>query len=316
MNMNSAAENSFFNPECAALRPWLTDFAEGTLPAAETAQVVAHLPGCPACQRELAQLRTLFQAFDATPAELPPLALRENFLALLAREKAALGQQGSIHQVSSSDAASAGNDKFVPLRAVRGDQPLTPSTATYAPETTTATSRLRTQQWLRIAASVALVAVGAALGLLFRFTGRVGEAPLAAAPTATAQLASQLTAAAQRPATATDRLRLVEEVPTKLAPNDPAVQALIHTLDADPNPNVRLAACEALFRLRADPRVGPALVEALPLQTDPNVQITLIEMLVALREKRAVPQLEQLSRQPGALPAVRQQAASGLGQLI
>ena len=101
-----------------------------------------------------------------------------------------------------------------------------------------------------------------------------------------------------------------------MTPGDPAVQTLIHTLDADPNPNVRLAACEALFRLRADPRVGPALVEALPLQTDPNVQITLIEMLVQLREKRAVPQLQQLSQQPEALPAVRQQAASGLGQLI
>ena len=91
---------------------------------------------------------------------------------------------------------------------------------------------------------------------------------------------------------------------------------LIHTLDTDPNPNVRLAACEALFRLRADPRVGPALVEALPLQTDPNVQITLIETLVTLREKRAVPGLEQLAKKRDALPAVRQQAESGLGQLI
>ncbi|QKG54632.1 HEAT repeat domain-containing protein [Hymenobacter sp. BRD67] len=64
------------------------------------------------------------------------------------------------------------------------------------------------------------------------------------------------------------------------------------------------------------PRVGPALVEALPLQTDPNVQITLIDALVTLREKRAVPQLEELARQPEVLPAVRQQAESGLGQLI
>jgi HEAT repeat protein len=130
-------------------------------------------------------------------------------------------------------------------------------------------------------------------------------------------LATQLAAAVQRPAAATDRLRLVAEAPTAVvAPGDPAVAALINTLSTDPNPNVRLAACDALYRLRADPRVGPALVAALPLQTDPNVQITLIETLVALREKRAVPQLEQLSQQPEVLRAVRQQAEAGIGQLI
>jgi HEAT repeat protein len=46
------------------------------------------------------------------------------------------------------------------------------------------------------------------------------------------------------------------------------------------------------------------------------VQITLIEALVTLREKRAVPELQQLAQQPEVLPAVRQQAESGLGQLI
>lgn len=303
------------NHSCAAQRPWLADYAEGLLPAAEAAQVAAHLPGCPACQAELTQLRTLLQDLDALPAEVPPLALRENFLVLLAREKAALAaattEAGALAAVAGSEASTLA--LAAPLQASRGGQPL----PALAAETAAADiSRLRTQQWLRIAASVALVALGTALGLLFRFTNQSQNQPVAAAPSATAQLASQLTAAAQRPATATDRLRLLSEMPTELAPGDPAVQALIHTLVADPNPNVRLAACEALYRLRADPRVGPALVEALPLQTDPNVQITLIEMLVALREKRAVPQLEQLSQQPEALPAVRQQAASGLGQLI
>ncbi|WP_204376107.1 hypothetical protein, partial [Hymenobacter coccineus] len=52
--------------------------------------LAAHLPGCPACQAELAELRTLFADLDALPAEVPPLALRDNFLAALAAEKATL----------------------------------------------------------------------------------------------------------------------------------------------------------------------------------------------------------------------------------
>ena len=239
-------------------------------------------------------MRTLFHDLDALPAEVPPLELRDNFLAMLNEEKAKLA------------AASPTS-----LRVERGGQPLAnatqlPSTRHQAPATT--------NQWLRIAASVALVAIGAVLGLLLR--GGQPAAPVAVAPQQPT-LSVRLAAARQQPATASERLQLVNQAPAAVVePNDPAVLTLIHTLDTDPNPNVRLAACEALVRLRSDPRVGPALVEALPLQTDPNVQITLIEALVTLREKRAVRELEQLTKKPEVLPAVRQQAASGLGQLI
>ncbi len=293
--MNSAIDPHRSDLACAALRPWLPDLADGLPLPAEAAGLAAHLPACPACQAELAELRLLLADLDALPAEVPSLSLRDNFLVILAQEKAVLGAP------------------LVPgLIVERGGQPL--ETNRQAP--TANHQAPSTNNWLRIAASVVLVAVGAVLGLLLR--AGPPAAPVAGAPgPQLPQLSAQLAAARQRPASASQRLLLVSQAPAAVVePGDPAVLALIHTLDTDPNPNVRLAACDALFRLRADPRVGPALVEALPLQTDPNVQITLIETLVTLREKRAVPQLEQLSRQPEALPVVRQQAESGLGQLI
>jgi anti-sigma factor RsiW len=296
--MPSAINPAHLNSACAELRPWLPELADGQPLPPEAAHLAAHLPGCPACQAELAELRVLFSDLDALPAEVPPLELRDNFLAMLEAEKAKLATASPS-----------------PLSAQRGGHTLlhtqdqqSLSTRHQAPSTN--------QSWLRIAASVALVAIGAVLGLLLR-----GGQPAATLATAEQPqqptLSTRLAAARQQPATASQRLQLVSQAPaTVVEPNDPAVLTLIHTLDTDPNPNVRLAACEALVRLRSDPRVGPALVEALPLQTDPNVQITLIEALVTLREKRAVPELEQMSRQPQVLPAVRQQAASGLGQLI
>jgi len=289
-----ASNHSLADPACAALQPWLPELADGRPLPPEAAHLAAHLTACPACQAELAELRQLFNDLDALPAEVPPLELRDNFLIMLEEEKAKL-----------ASASPTG------LTAGRGGQPLAPVVA--AP--VASQPHLSTQQWLRMAASVALVAIGAVLGLLLRqptaqlLTQNDRPQPLT--------LSARLAAARQQPASASQRLQLVSQAPAAVVePNDPAVLTLIHTLDTDPNPNVRLAACEALFRLRADPRVGPALVEALPLQTDPNVQITLIEVLVTLREKRAVPQLEQLAQKPGALPAVRQQAESGLGQLI
>jgi anti-sigma factor RsiW len=293
--MSSAINPAHLNAACAELQPWLPELADGQPLPPEAAHLAAHLAGCPACQAELAELRQLFGDLDALPAEVPPLALRDNFLAMLEAEKAKL------------PAASPG-----PLSAQRGGQELL-TTAIQKPEARNQKSE--TQSWLRIAASVALVAIGAVLGLLLR--GGQPAATVAAEQPAAPTLSARMAAARQQPAAASERLQLVSQAPAAVVePNDPAVLTLIHTLDTDPNPNVRLAACEALVRLRADPRVGPALVEALPLQTDPNVQIALIDALVMLREKRAVPELEQLSQQAQALPAVRQQAASGLGQLI
>jgi anti-sigma factor RsiW len=299
--MSFLANNHLTDPACAELRLWLPELADGQPLPPEAAHLAAHLSNCPACQAELAELRQLFNDLDALPPELPPLGMRDDFQAMLAQEKAKLAA-----------ASPAG------LTAQRGSQPLV---APIQEPASTSQKSVFNQQWLRVAASVALVAVGAILGLLLR--GGRPNAPLAQAELAQAEqptsptLSAKLAAARQQPATASQRLQLVSQAPAAVVePNDPAVLTLIHTLDTDPNPNVRLAACEALFRLRSDPRVGPALVEALPLQTDPNVQITLIETLVTLREKRAVPGLEELTKKPEVLPAVRLQAESGLGQLI
>lgn len=283
--MNESLDHTSFTPDCDAIAPLLAGYVEKDLTAAETAQVEAHLPACPACRAHLRELRELLACIDDQVFPMPPLALRDNFLAQLAEEKMALPKAVAPQPTEAAEA------KVV---------------AFWAP---TPTAR-----WLRIAASIALLAVGALFGLVLRPAVSPELASRQPAPGET--LAATLTAATSQPATASRRIQLVAEAPASVQPGDPAIQVLINTLNADPSPNVRLAACEALYRLRADPRVGPALVQALPNQNDPNVQITLIELLVALRDKRAVPTLERLSRQSDALPAVRQQAASGLGQLI
>ncbi|MBJ6142560.1 HEAT repeat domain-containing protein [Hymenobacter sp. BT559] len=302
--MSSVIHPAHPNSACAELRPWLPELADGQPLPPEAAHLAAHLPSCPACQAELAELRLLFADLDALPAEVPPLELRDNFLAMLEAEKAKLATASP-----SSLSAQRGGRELMSNEQLVLNNAQQPSTKHQAPSTS--------QNWLRIAASVALVAIGAVLGLLLR-----GGQPATTVASAIEQpqqptLSTRLAAARQQPASASQRLQLVSQAPALVSePNDPAVLTLIHTLDTDPNPNVRLAACEALVRLRNDPRVGPALIEALPLQTDPNVQITLIEALVTLREKRAVPELQQLAQQPEVLPAVRQQAESGLGQLI
>lgn len=92
-------------------------------------------------------------------------------------------------------------------------------------------------------------------------------------------------------------------------------QLLINTLNFDPNVNVRLAACQALTHFATEADVKEALIRSLAIQTDPNIQISLIEALVAIKEKRAVDQFQQLARNQEILEVVRLKATEGMNRL-
>jgi hypothetical protein len=233
-------------------------------------------------------LQELGGKLEAVETVTPPLALRTNFMAALAQEKAALANTN----------AEAGEAKVIRME---------PAGATSAGG-----------WWMRIAASLVLLAAGILLGNLWRPLSPEVAAVTTAETTAVQQRFHALNGDPTAPTlSASDRIQLVSELAgDATGTSDPVVQVLINTLNFDPNINVRLAAGQALYRLREDPRVGEAFIQSLTIQTDPNVQIMLIELLVDMREQRAVPELERLSQRRDALPIVRQQAESGLGLLI
>jgi hypothetical protein len=95
--------------------------------------------------------------------------------------------------------------------------------------------------------------------------------------------------------------------------NDTAVrQALIEVLEHDPNPNVRLAAIDALARPGTD--TAGALVEAFHYQSSPLVQIALMDHLAGSTATPARALLRTVSRNRTFAPEVRQRAAWALRQ--
>ena len=275
---------------CHEMEALLPAYVEHSLPTAEADYVAAHLAGCPACQLQVTQLRALTDDLDAALPEVPRTALRANFMAMLEQQKALL-----------------------PLPPASAPAPAAQFTGKVVQIWPTALA----SNWMCIAASVVLIAAGVFLGRQLPWGGRPNDGVATATDKNTHYaLAQALAGEGGRPVSASDRIRLVANSAKETEPGDPTVQVLINTLNFDPNPNVRLAACEALYRLRDDPRVREGLANSLPLQTDPNVQIALIDMVVSMRVRRAVPQLERLSKRPDALPVVRAQAEAGIGKLI
>lgn len=116
-------------------------------------------------------------------------------------------------------------------------------------------------------------------------------------------------------ASASERIQMVSQEFDTEQPDD-IIQVLITTMNQDPNVNVRVAASEALYRFHHNKVVRQALVASLKQQTDPLMQLTLIDMLVSIKEKEAIGELEDLSQRDDLLPIVKDKAAEGLGILI
>lgn len=98
-------------------------------------------------------------------------------------------------------------------------------------------------------------------------------------------------------------------------PDDEIVSALLKTMDEDPNTNVRLAALEALSKFHQQEHVRLALIASLAKQKDPVVQISLIRLMVEMKEKSVIQELDRLTKDKESIKAVKDEAYSGLLKL-
>jgi hypothetical protein len=114
---------------------------------------------------------------------------------------------------------------------------------------------------------------------------------------------------------ASDRLRGVSYA-YRFEQNDPQVlSALLTTVDHDPSVDVRLSAVDAL-RNFANSSVGRrGLEQALAKQNSPLVQISILDQIVELRDRAAVPAIQQFLTSQDLNPEVRQRAEWALKQL-
>ncbi|GGN04817.1 hypothetical protein GCM10010967_44830 [Dyadobacter beijingensis] len=173
--------------------------------------------------------------------------------------------------------------------------------------------------WLiRIAAGLTLLVVGFGAGWMFQSKQEGSEGLMALSGKENAEVTEMKKVLAfeqMNSTSASERIHAVNQSYDISEADRDITQLLINTLNFDPNVNVRLAACQALTHFAGETEVKEALIQSLAIQTDPNIQISLIESLVAIREKRAVEQFEQLARNQEVLDVVRLKATEGANRL-
>jgi predicted transcriptional regulator len=97
--------------------------------------------------------------------------------------------------------------------------------------------------------------------------------------------------------------------------DDEVVKALVKAMNEDSNSNVRLAALEALSKFSNDPHVRKILIASLATQKDPVVQIALIQLMVEMKEKGIVNDLQKIVEDNETMQAVKDEAYSGILKL-
>ncbi len=93
---------------------------------------------------------------------------------------------------------------------------------------------------------------------------------------------------------ATERMKAVGYTQELQTVDNQVVEALLTTLNLDPDDNVRLVTLEALLELAKNPKVREGLVLSLSKQDSPMVQVALADAMVKMQEKRSIKQFKQM----------------------
>ncbi|MDQ2656915.1 MAG: HEAT repeat domain-containing protein [Bacteroidota bacterium] len=175
--------------------------------------------------------------------------------------------------------------------------------------------------FFKVAAAVVLMIVSAGLGFWISENNtrrdnlaRI-EKEMEAARQELAETKSMMMSMLGNDQSASQRMKGVNVAMELPRADDEIVRALFDALQTDRSTNVRLAALEALARFRQDPAVRKGLVESLSKVSDPMVQIKLIQLMVEMKEKDVVHDLQDIVDDAGTIKAVKDEAYSGILKL-
>ena len=251
---------------CENVKEQLPEWLNDQLPESERTLLEDHLDRCPDCRQELAATRQLWQRMAGVRSPEPRPEMRTRFYAMLDTYK-------KVEQVQRRPSMQR-----LVQELKQWWQP---------------------QQAMRLAYSALLVGVGVVVGYWLQYQHPPTVAYKQQIDTLSAQVAEMrqmmMLSLLENPS-ATERLRAVSFTKEITDVDARVIDALLTTLNNDPNVNVRLVTLEALAELADDGRVREGLVHSLTKQESPLVQVALADVMVQLQEKKSIRPLRQLLR--------------------
>jgi len=241
-----------------AIKEKLLDLLHGNLSPEEKEEVMAGLEKSGISREEIESIRSVSQIIDKTPLPEPSEKMDKRFYTLLEEEKRK---------------ALLGEPEIKPKRSYSVSL-LTPG--------------------LRIAAGIALFLLGwFASGWLGSVTP-AGNRQIADLTDEVKLLKETLVLTMMQQSSPVERIKAVNMAGDFDKADNLIIESLMRVLNNDSNNNVRLVALDALIRYSSLPEVREGLIASIGNQTSPLVQLRLAEIMLALNEKRAVPEFQKV----------------------
>lgn len=236
----------------------LLDLLHGNLSLEEEEEVIAGLEKSGITREEIESMRSVNKIIDNTPLPEPSERMDKRFYILLEEEqkKALLGEPEA--KTKRSFLASS----------------ITPG--------------------LRVAAGIALFLLG---WFAAGWSGSVtpaGNKQMANLAGEVRELKETLVLTMMQQSSPVERIKAVNMISDFDKADNQIIKSLIGVLNNDSNSNVRLLALDALIRYSSVPEVREGLIASIGNQTSPLVQLRLAEIMLALNEKRAVPEFQKV----------------------
>ncbi len=249
---------------CAFDRERLSLLITGSLSEQEREEIETHLTGCADCRMELKSYRKLWSLMEEVPAPALPHTMRAGFQSMLAAYK---------------------DEIKAPAK------PLSPFIARMR-------SFIQLQPRPGFAFSFILLAIGLTAGwLLHRPAQQSALAYNRQIDSLSAQVSEMkqmmMLSLLENPS-ASQRIQAVGYTDEIGNVNKKVIDALLTTLNEDPNVNVRLITLEALAKLSNSPSVREGLIKSIAQQESPLLQSAIADIMVKLQERRSIQSLKQL----------------------
>ncbi|OCX54052.1 hypothetical protein BEL04_07190 [Mucilaginibacter sp. PPCGB 2223] len=269
--------------DCGQFQDKFTDLVNNQLSDADKQSVEMHLAGCADCRQELADMWKLWDMMGEIETPEPSAHLKVKFNAMLETYKESQQNAGLLARV---------REQFGRLWQLQPRWPLS--------------------------YSVVVMLLCLAVGYWFIRPARISDQDkqLAALTTQVHELKQTMALALMENPSASERIRGVSYTSEMKHADKEVIDALLATLNNDPNVNVRLSTLDALTHLASHPEVREGLIRSIVTQESPLMQSAIADVMLKLQEKASVKSFKELLKQKNLDSGVRDKIQQTITQLI
>ncbi len=263
--------------KCEQYQELFTDWMNNRLTRAEQEVLEQHINECPGCREELAEMQQVWDKLGEFKTPEPSANMKVNFQAMLEDYKESVYTQKSV---------------WSNLRDFWQMQP----------------------RWSLVYSMViTLICFG---GAYWYVHNNRQEQQMAALTSQVHELKQTMMLALLDNPSASERIRGVSYTGEIKHVDKQVIDALLATLNNDPNVNVRLSTLDALTHLANHPEVRQGLIQSITTQDSPLMQSAIADVMLKLQEKKSVKSFKELLKQKNLDHGVRAKISETINRLI